>query len=390
MTSSHVLMMHGLNVEELNETFKLPSFDLVDAANCETVAAGGNGFVVRLAFNHNNYMGYYVIKTSIKETSDNAMYEYTVGQYVNELMRKFPCFIRTISLLRYNSKKAMMQLAKAHAYTNEMLASLHPTTPSIEASCTSPTTQCLLLDDVYGGVNLRECITPAFATTELPFILFIIYHALSMNRKTFTHYDLHDHNVLLYEPFPPTMIHSGRWVQYVYHLPNTELTFLSKYIPKIIDYGRCYFQHGSVGSKKYRKVLCKTMKCNRPRKCGVDVGYRNVAATDPTKVTRSSFKNESQDVRLLSIVGNTLSTMLPDHPFTKLCRKTVFGEGFGDSTGRYGTVEHLKSSTHHIYNVKSAYEELLAYVQDNNPDMSRKIGSIVHVYEDRPMKVELL
>ena len=50
-----------------------------------------------------------------------------------------------------------------------------------------------------------------FMKSDMLYVLFIIYHALSSISKTFSHYDLHDSNVLIYEP------EKGKYIQYHYH-----------------------------------------------------------------------------------------------------------------------------------------------------------------------------
>lgn len=52
--------------------------------------------------------------------------------------------------------------------------------------------------------------------------------------NTFTHYDLHPSNVLLCEPV------LGKYYKYILN-DRTVVEFKSKYIVKIIDYGRSFF-----------------------------------------------------------------------------------------------------------------------------------------------------
>ena len=63
----------------------------------------------------------------------------------------------------------------------------------------------------------------------------------------------------------------NKFIQYHYHYKdNTILTFNSPYIPKIIDYGRSYFDNGNVSSKSIYDKICNTAECDT---CGSDYGF---------------------------------------------------------------------------------------------------------------------
>jgi len=42
-----------------------------------------NGFINEIQYEHRGYKSYAILKSSMKKTADNLMYEYLVGQYVN-------------------------------------------------------------------------------------------------------------------------------------------------------------------------------------------------------------------------------------------------------------------------------------------------------------------
>jgi hypothetical protein len=127
----------------------------------------------------------------------------------------------------------------------------------------------------------------------------------------FTHYDLHTDNVLIYEPI------KGSFIHYHYHLVNgTVISFKSKYIAKIIDYGRSFFNDventtitGS--SLKIHKKICTIKECNP--NCGNDVGYEWLQAyrqnpADDYYIS-SITVNHSHDLRLIVIIKKFLLTM---------------------------------------------------------------------------------
>jgi hypothetical protein len=394
MIQSDILIMHGLQLGELDEMFhSFLTFQDMDEDHTDMLSKGGNGFVIRVGYRVNDYLGFMALKTSIRETTDNIMYEYTVGQHINTLSVIYPCFIRTLGILKYKNELSLHTVLNTDVITKKMLQTMHPIKPSISTSCVSPTTLCVMIDDVYKGEPMREHMSVDFASTELLKMLFIVYHALSLNKNTFTHYDMHDENVMIYEPFPSSFFFGGgKVVQYHYHLPDDKvLIFSSQYIPKIIDYGRCYFKNDTTTSEIYRTKVCKTKTCIRKETCGTDRGYRNLSAKSKTKVIRASINNKSQDIRLLHIVHRWMSKHMPDHALSKLTKKVVFGVGFTKSRGRYATNENLTISSSKIYNVQGAYDALYKLLISSNTKDSRPIGSIIHVYSDgRPMEAHIL
>lgn len=390
--------MKALDVEIMHGS-PLPADRLEDYAvfrnvvyhQCSMIAKGGNGFVMRLEFKHENAVSHVVLKTALKKSSDNATYEYLVGQHVNLLSLLYPCFIKTLGLFRYHTVQAMETVANAKVITERMLHTLSAVPASISASCVNPTRQALMLEDVYAGVTLRDAMTPEFVTADMPFLLFILYHTLAHESSTFTHYDLHDHNVLVYEPFPASLLNmtSSKVVEYHYHVEGEEVVFTSRFIPKVIDYGRCYFKGEGTGSARIRTEVCKTKACKKVSSCGRHVGYKNVTIRKRDHLIRSSLKNESQDLRLLHILREVLEDEFEDHAMLPMLRRVVFGAGYESPDATYVTEENLSDAPDHIYHVRRAYQELLAYVRTHPTTNTKPVGSRVHVYSDgTPMVVE--
>ena len=70
-------------------------------------------------------------------------------------------------------------------------------------------------------------------------LLFQVYFALSSMVNNYTHYDLHEDNVLCYKPYV-----GNRYVVMNYHFNDgTVITFPTDHVCKIIDYGRNFFTH---------------------------------------------------------------------------------------------------------------------------------------------------
>lgn len=200
----------------------------------------------------------------------------------------------------------------------------------------------------------------------------------------FTHYDLHPNNILLYEPI------QNNYIQYYYHTVNNELNpveFKSRYIVKIIDYGRCYFKSDTTDSMKLYNEVCNTTECG-VNMCGVDTGYYYLG---PEKYKGSSHyissqkRNISHDLRLLNFLKNTgFSTIEP----LDLMLANIHYED------KFGTNEIQDYDPNKINNVNDAFEALeyilnLEIVKNVNKRIyasMKKIGDL-HIYEDgRPME----
>ena len=229
-------------------------------------------------------------------------------------------------------------------------------------------------------------------------------------RKKFTHYDLHNENVLLYEP------ELGKYIQYNYHKTSsvfkTEKTtfFYSAYIPKIIDYGRSFVHSSNMNSKKIYKTICAEKACNPY--CGENVGFQWFNP-DSELFISSSKKNESHDLRLLNMCRNDVNSIIKkeeEDPAFKIkdnltllktdeiLQKIEYGVGIEDEKRKgYGTIENLGgkiSDGTKIVNVNLAYKalkravETSAVMAENKEYYEKtfsKLGDI-HIYDDgRPM-----
>jgi hypothetical protein len=170
-----------------------------------------------------------------------------------------------------------------------------------------------------------------------------------------------------------------------------EVSFLCPYIPKIIDYGRCFFDNGTIQSKMvYDKI------CDECESCGK---YSGFTLLSPRKffTISSQVKNESHDLRLLVSISSEMeySSSKSNTTFTRLrqlFQKVIYGRGIEGSKKTYGTLEQSKLNPDgsSIGNVTDAYYQLLylitspEVVQENN--VPREMDGTLHVYQDRPMR----
>ena len=90
-----------------------------------------------------------------------------------------------------------------------------------------------------------------FVSNELVCVLFQVYAFLRIYQNVFTHYDLNIKNVLLIE-IPNKTLH----FTYTESIPKCQISFTSKYLVKIIDYGRSYCQKAT---ETFRALLCKRL-----------------------------------------------------------------------------------------------------------------------------------
>jgi hypothetical protein len=189
-----------------------------------------------------------------------------------------------------------------------------------------------------------------FFLYDLIHVLYQVYMPLSLLKDSFTHYDLHDENVLLYEPI------KGKHIRYHYHHEDgPTVTFCSPYIAKMIDYGSSFFNYdvmaksNTLNPKDIYNKLCQEPKCNNSGVCGSSSGLKFFKKP----YTKSSFfislqmANKSHDLKLLFSIKNALSSV--EEPkesqekdmyeqITKgLLDRVIYGEGLTGQNKNFGT-----------------------------------------------------
>jgi len=395
---SGICIAFGNHTKELNAFFKgFTDFQYVKSPIKKIGEVSANGFVKEVEYEKEGYKAHAILKCTQKPNSDNLVYEYLVGiKYVNRILHSFPCFVETYGLYYFDKEsnwKIMKDKGPVH-YSN--LKHLLPQANiDYVKACKESKYATILIQHIQHAKGFDTMMkNTTFIKNDLLYSLFIVYHALAFNSKTFTHYDLHTGNVLLYEPV------NGKFIEYHYHNKNgTVITFFSPYIPKIIDYGRSFFDNGNVSSNKIYDKICSVKECDPD--CGSKVGMVWLDP-EPYITISSSKKNESHDLRLLYSLKKSIETMnVPtEKTFTeteKVLHKVVYGISLSKEDKEYGTKENLKMPSDKIYNVKGAYQALKQVIenpdvvtenQQNYSNMANKLGDL-HVYFDkRPMKYE--
>ena len=324
----------------------------------------GNGFVneivyEREGFNADTYKSYAILKSSrltLQNAPDNLMYEYRVGQYINKFNRIYPCFLETYGLLKYKTDEAWQILKSENLkYENDEAAQADRLTSLKEglaiqpldysADCTDYHKLAILIQHFNNFKALSDLINnDDFIRIELMYVLFQLYIPLAQMKDTFTHYDLHWNNLHVYEPVP------GKYIQYHYHLvPDMPpVSFKSKYMLKIIDYGSCYFKDEDEDSQTLIDKICKIpTKCDNDDGCGQNVGSN-----------KHINKNQSIDLKALFAIKNALkynTKLLPQ-------QLHIILDKVNDYTGKEKT----------SYNEKMSYADFLHPVNSSNRGGTKK------------------
>jgi len=380
----------GKHLEEAHAYFHgVSTFDDVHENLRRIKTSSGNGFLYEIPYRRNKKTFHTILKSSKKEKSDNLMYEFLIGHaYINPLVNKLPCFIYTYGLYYYKNEKMWQHMYDSSQVTPKVLkdALVPQTSIQYDKACADSKYISMVIQGLHHSERIADKIkSQRFLNENLAHVLFILYHTLSTLAKSFTHYDLHVDNVLL------VRLPSNKYIRYVYHIHDMEVSFLCPYIPKIIDYGRCFFDNGTIHSKMvYDKICAECESCGK---------YSGFALLSPRKfyTISSQVKNESHDLRLLVSISSEMEySSRKSTTFTRLChlfKKVIYGRGIEEGSMKiYGTLEQSKRNLDgsSIGNVTDAYYQLLylvtspEVVQENN--VPRDMDGTLHVYADRPMR----
>ena len=362
---------------------------------------GENGEIYEYIYERLKYKAYTIVKMSKSVTADNLMYEYFAGLYINSVYKKFPCFLETYGLS--TSPIVMYKNIEFNNYTIDSFNDLK-ILELLNIACKSPKNISIQIEHIHNPITLENKMhNLLFWKNDIIAVLFQIYYALSSLKNNFTHYDLHTSNVLLYEPI------KHKYMMFHYHLPNGQIVrFASRYIAKIIDYGRSYFQDPKINSNYIFSKLCDPLAtdCNAPgMKCGSQKGFSWLEAGKATKQNyyiNSRIRNMSHDLRLLYILKQKYlkNINVIRQEFTNVNMKAQIGHFFTNITytNEYGTKEVIKGKAPaKIMNVNDAYEVLKKiclttdfedmnqeYVVTDFLAADSKIGDL-HIYHDKDM-----
>ena len=323
---------------------KCAAFNKVNADNI-------NGDIHKLTFSRNNVNIFTLLKKAKLKEADNLYYEYSAGSYVNTLVNRFPCFVYTYGLYFASSKKHNVQeLANIqHIKTTDKKI--------YELSCMGPLRLRVMIQYIE-SVTLSKFMAaaknndPNFACT-LTQVLFQIYGPLAAVINSFTHYDLHGSNILLYT------LPNNKYIDMVYKYNGYYVTFRTTVIVKIIDYGRAFFpQAAHIGQK-----LCETPQCTAVSPCGADLGFLFVYKDKGQNMSyiESYKRNMTHDLRLIREILEHTNERAPEHAELRALCKTVTYET------DYGSPEITKAGDARVsHNVPGFVRNLTKLIQSRN------------------------
>lgn len=395
---SGVCFAFGIEKKRLMSFFKFDSFTFAVPPFKKIGNGSSNAVVKEIKYEREGYNAYAVLKTSKTPMSDNLAYEYLVGEYINRVSSFFPVFVDTYGLFTYPED------IRNEAYrSNEIIvtSALKPSSIYELTVCDAPQELSILIQHIKGARTLESMLKDQeFLEQEAMYALFQIYFTLDQLRTQFTHYDLHCENVLIYEPVV------GGYIHYHFHKPGLDVSFKSRYMVKIIDYGRSFFP----GATSYYDYLCKQGK-----RCGVckgdDYDFKGLwlslnPATEKNMYINGYYKNESNDLRLLDHCRDLLSKnpsqngtlyYSPDNtqfggsqtPHDLQSLFNILGDNLYSNTGQYkGRKENTDMGIYTIQNVNDASRYLIQLMKNKkalNEYNLNKIGDL-HVYTDKPME----
>jgi len=365
-------------------------------------SVSANGFVMKLQYQKDDYLSYAILKSSQKANSDNLVYEYAVGQFINKQCKIFPCFLETYGLYFYENEKTWKEFLDGRdtRSTNTLNEGLKlQNNIDYSLACSQSKYACILIQDIDKPISLRDFLDINYNNSKLMnhivYILIQVYYPLSMLADKFTHYDLHASNVLIYE------LPKNQHIEYEFKdFHGNTYSFNTRYIVKIIDYGRSFFDESDTNnSLSIYNQICSSDLCNQGReRCGNLSGFKNLRNVEDLNELRmtnyidSTKKNVSQDLRLINVIAwkykenkttNEIYRIPSKHYKNIPDLENIFYNIKYD--GIFGTREVLNSSnTNKITTIMRLYEELLKimnessniYLNTSHFEKSEKIGKL--------------
>jgi hypothetical protein len=401
-----------LNIGDANKIIQqaMYSFFNVNNLSNEITPIGSNsinGFIRKITYVSPNYKMDLILKNNKKLSSDNLVYEYLTGQCVNHFSKYYPCFIKTYQICAYKSDddfNEIQKITRTSTVSKPLGSMLNPlNTQNIEEliknSCKTPNL-CLISQyvDFYSSL---ESQVEHMEKHKLLIILYLIFSCLSSFADQFTHYDLHAQNVQLVRI--PSHEKSGnpRCVVIKMHLKNGQVvSFKTRYLPVIIDYGRSFVKCSGIHSDKILQTVCKFDETNKRiqdrvcrKRCGDKRGYwtpdYDYAKQKFLPTTKHNYfidptrRNISYDLHLLHILKlyydeetsqkMSLYFVFSDECYRKLMTDCVPPEG------QQGMPENASKSNEKIYNVHTAAARLTNIVKDEQ--FAKENSYVFHDYE---------
>jgi hypothetical protein len=396
----------------------LPDFYDIDSINQNIQYLknkSNNGFISLI--NYEKYgLKYKAVLKSIKidyqnsnddqSKLDNLYYEYLVGLCINKLSLYFPNFVKTYIAGIYikqefheyfykNSDKKKIKLINKLSHYIKPINSDN-IEENIDSSCENWSKMALVIQWIPVYLSLLEYlpkisngfihkskfkINKGEEKKMIQYIklLYIIYTTLTSVKDTFTHYDLHEENILI------TSIPNNKYISLTYHLPDGSIRVVNTYyLPVLIDYGRSYINcDNPLFNSDCPSLSSDLLRCNFSEKRQHNVTFLETSEDD--YYINSSKRNISHDLRLISDINtyydfNDLDSSIN---FIQLWKKFMSKIYYINKFGTPEAVRVSKEKQSMIYNVIRAYEELDKIIfdpsfilMDDIENIGEKLGNI--------------
>ena len=426
-SNSGVCMALGKELDVIRKFFNgFTDFEyVVDTDGVGSLSA--NGFVTKITYQRDDYKSYAILKSSqgpknSHSSPDNLVYEYEVGQYINKQCKIFPCFLETYGLYFYKNDKSWksFRTKRNNRSKDDLLNALELDNGKSETkefytkACIKNQRASILIQDIDNPITLQDLLKDnyndnVFMNITLLHILIQVYYPLAMLCETFTHYDLHSSNVLIYQ------LTNDEYIEYEFtDLDDNIRRFNTKYIVKIIDYGRSYFYDSPTNnSLEIYNKLCSEQKCTKKINtkklyktfhCGSAYGFGWLNDTNDQVLKANMYidstkRNVSHDLRL---AHSLVYSYVKDKNGVRTKSKSLFWNKFDRNMlgildnvfyeHLYGTKEEVNSQYRiSILNVKGLCKELSSEIDihtDQNIEYFRtstKIGTL-QIDGKTPMK----
>jgi len=351
-----------------------------------------NGFVNQITYEREGYKAYSILKSSTSQVSDNLLYEYMVGRYINKMVPIFPCFLETYGIFKYNTPQDWDYVKNNTSISSNIFKDnlTYLPEPTFAEGCKDAQYLSILIQHLNNAKTMFQVMkdpNEIYFKYDLLNVLYQIYFPLSVMASNFTHYDLHANNILLYEPV------KNKYIQYYYHPVDEEntniTTFKCRYIVKIIDYGRSYFKDGDKNdSMKIYNTVCNTPECGGSA-CGIDNGFKGLL---PEKYPgsfhfiSSQKPNMSHDMRLLDMIKYSNYPLFPE--VEEMLKDLKYETQFGTKEN----TDNNSDSINNVHDVLDALDQIVNMEKwkKQNDHLYAKLGfskiGDLHIYEDgRPM-----
>lgn len=282
----------GTETKKIEKMFNFANFKNI--VGIRNIAAGKSGIINELIYECEGYRTASILKSNLdtsneKYLADNLYYEGYIGlKYINRLAQQYPCFLKTYGLYLYNDPKLQQTFEQVNAiaekfpdkyaeFINIIPHNVFKKLPipkkfDANSSCALYGQYAIQLEYINAPISLSTLIntqmSPYFYFVELPQIIFQIYSVLGSlsSKEAYAHNDLHIGNILIY------IVPDDKHITLTYKnaVGGATIQFQTRYIVKIIDYGRNFVPE----MNPIFKQLCKAPKC-KPN-CGVNNGYLNI------------------------------------------------------------------------------------------------------------------